>query len=129
MTKEEAILLAKAHLNEETKFRSSSGHAVRIDGDYVKSNAEWFGKMRAKIEKTLGTPFPPTDESTLVPHWLVTFTVLARERSKAAALKHVGFKVFDDGTVQQRQIWSPSPDVVLGLDDPPQPPPGGTFRT
>ncbi len=115
MTEEEAILLAKAHLNEETKFRSSSGHAVRIDRDYMTSNAEWLSEMRAKVEQKLGIPFPPADEAAIVPHWLVTFTFLGRER-KSAALKHVGFRIFDDGTVQVPPIWSPSPGVILGLD-------------
>jgi hypothetical protein len=106
MTKEEAISLAKSHLTEEMKSRSSSGHAVRIDRDYMTSNAEWFRKTRATIEQKLGIPFPPTDETAIVPHWLVMFTVLAHER-KVAALKHVGFKIYDDGTVQQLPIWSP----------------------
>jgi hypothetical protein len=116
MTKEEAISLAKSRLTEEMKSRSSSGHAVRIDRDYVTSNAEWFSKLRATVEQKLGRPFLPTDETAVVPHWLVTFTVLARERN-VAALKHVGFEIHDDGTVQQRPIWSPCVGVVLGLDD------------
>ena len=103
MTKEEAILLAKSHLTEEMKSRSSSGHAERIDRDYVTTNAEWLGKMKAETEQKLGIKFPPIDETAIVPHWFVTFTVLDHER-KPVALKPISFKIYDDGTVQLSEL-------------------------
>lgn len=111
MTKEEAISLAKSHLTEEMKSRSSSGHAERIDRDYVTTNAEWL-----RAEQKLGMTFPPNYEAAIVPHWFVMFTVLAHER-KPIALKHLGFNIYDDGTVQEPPIWSPSICDALGLDD------------
>ena len=129
MTKEEAISLAKSYLTEEMKSRSSSGDAVRIDRDYVATNAEWLGKIRAESSKKLGIPFPPIDEAAIVPHWFVTFTVFAPERKPVEGtvqqppiwspsfLKHLGFNIYDEGTVQQPPIWSPSFRDALGLDD------------
>ena len=114
MTKEEAISLAKSHLTEEMKSRSSSGHAERIDRDYMTSNAEWLRKMKAETEQRLGISFPPIDETAIVPHWFVTFHVFAYER-KPVEVKVLGFKIDDDGTVQP-PIWSPSIPDALGLD-------------
>jgi|SRR5208283_4232843 hypothetical protein len=116
MTKEEAILLAKSHLTEEMKSRSSSGHAERIDQEYMTTNAEWLSKKKRETEQKLGTPFPPIDKAAIVPHWFVTFTVLAHER-KPVALEPLGFNIYDDGTVQQLPSWPLSIGDVLGLVD------------
>ena len=100
MTKEEAILLARTHLDEQAKSGASSGHAIRIDQDYFKNNADWLSKTRAKIEAKLGIAFPPIDESAVVPHWFVSFTFVTREAG-AATLKHTGMKIYDDGRVER----------------------------
>ena len=103
MTKEEAISLARTHLDEQVLSGASSGHAVRIDQDYFKSNADWLSKMRAKIEPKLGMPFPPIDENAIIPHWLVSLAFAAREAG-AATLKHAGMKIYDDGRVKKLPI-------------------------
>src|ERR1039457_4598797 len=115
MTKEEAILLAKSHLTEEMKSRSSSGHAERIDREYMTSNAEWLSKMKAETEQRLGMSFPPIDETAIVPHWFVRFIVFAPER-KPVDLKVLGFNIYDDGIVQAPPICSPSIRDALGLN-------------
>ncbi len=127
MTREEAISLAKSHLTEEMKSRSSGGNALRIDRDYVTTNAEALGKIKAEAGKKSGMPFPPIDEAAIVPHWFVTFTVFAPERNPVEGtvqqppiwspsfLKLLGFNIYDDGTVQQPPIWSPSFRDALGL--------------
>ncbi len=96
---------AKSHLDEETASCSSSGHVVRIDHDYLTSNAAWLGKMRANVRQKLGLPSPPTGETAIGPHWLVTFTVLTHEH-QAPTLKHIGFELYDDGTVRPLPAWT-----------------------
>ena len=105
MTEEEAISLAKSHLEDPAKSAASAGHAVRIDQDYLKRNANWLRNMRKKIEPKLGIPFPPIDETAATPHWLVSFTVFAG-KGKASELQHRTFRIYDDGRVEQLPVFS-----------------------
>lgn len=105
MTKDEAISLAKSHLDEPAQSAASAGHAVRIDQDYLKRNAEWLGKMRTMIEPRLGIPLPPIDETATVSHWLVSFTVFAG-KAETSELQHRTFRIYDDGRVEQLPVIS-----------------------
>ena len=103
MTKEAAISLAMTQLDEPAKSGASSGHAVRIDGEYLKANAERLGQLRAELAPKLGVPFPPVDAGAVVPHWLVGFTFAAREAG-AVTLKRAVLRIYDDGRVEKLPI-------------------------
>ena len=105
MTEQEAISLAKTHLDEPAKSGASAGDAVRINQDYLKRNAEWLRKVQAMIEPRLGIPIPPIDETATIPHWLVSFTVFAG-KGKASELQHRTFRIYDDGRVEQLPVFS-----------------------